>query len=114
MKRNPVSLTNALGRTIEGTLNGSSDCLILLLSGDAYLQIQSGCYDEDDHYLEVDYDAGITLVKYGRVNLKDALEARLITQDEIDQFEAEKRSKADKDRADRLAMYERLKQEFGE
>lgn len=114
MKRNPVSITNAIGHTIEGGLDDSSDCLILLLSGDAYLQIQSGCYGEDDHYLEVDYDDGTTLVKHGRVNLKNALGARLITQDEVDQFETEKRSKVDRGRAERRALYEALKKEFGE
>lgn len=113
MRRNPVSLTNAVGRTIEDVLDDSSDCMIILLSDDAYLQIMSDYYDEDDHYLKIDFDSGITLVKHGRVSLSEALQHRLITQEEADQFEAEKKSTADKARADRLAMYEQLKREFG-
>ena len=113
MKRSPVGLTNAVGRTIEDVLVDDPDCLILLLSGDAYLQIESGCYDENDHYLEVDFDAGITLVKHGRVSTAEALKHRMITQDEADQFEAEKKAEIEKYRADRLALYEQLKREFG-
>lgn len=113
MKRSPVGLTNAVGRTIEDVLVDDCDCLALLLSGDAYLQIVSGCYDENDHYLEVDFDSGITLVKHGWVSTAEALQHRLITQDEADQFEAEKKAKVDSARADRLALYEQLKREFG-
>jgi len=114
MTRSFLSESEAAGRTIELVEEVDGSAVLILLSGDGALYLQSGCYDEDDHYLEFAYPEGINLLRYGHISPEFALKHNLVTEKEIAAYTASQKAKEAKARADRFAQYEMLKKEFGD
>ncbi len=113
MKRIFLTSDEAKGRTVEGVIE-AADVIILLLSGDGAVYIQSGCYDEDDHYCEISYPVGLELVKQHVLKVDEALRYGLIDEDEAERYRKDlEAAEAEKKQRD-WDTYQMLKKRFGD
>ncbi len=113
MKRTFLTSDKAAGRTVEAMIE-NEDTVLLLLSWDGAVYIQSGCYDEDDHYCEISYPAGLELVKQHVLKVEEALEYNLIDEADAERYRKDREAAEAQKKQKDWDTYQELKKRFGD